>query len=49
LRRQPVPVQDEEVRRLTHEMIRCFVDDFRTHVDTGTGRVRFRMVKYLIG
>jgi anti-sigma regulatory factor (Ser/Thr protein kinase) len=48
LRRQPLAAHDEEVRRLTHEMIRCFVDDFRTHVDAGTGRVRFRMVKYLI-
>jgi anti-sigma regulatory factor (Ser/Thr protein kinase) len=40
---------DDEARRLSHEMIRCFVDDFRTQVDAGTGRVRFRMVKYLIG
>jgi hypothetical protein len=29
-------------------MIRLFVDDFRRHVDTRQGQIRFRMVKYLI-
>ena len=49
LRRHEVRTQDEEVRRLAQEMIRCFVDDFRSQVDYGSGRVRFRMAKYLIG
>src|SRR5438105_3605904 len=45
-----VPQMGElEVRRLTHEMIRLFVDDFRSQVDAGRGQVRFRMVKYLLG
>ncbi len=38
-----------ETQRLAQEMIRCFVDDFRSSVDAGRGPVRFRMVKYLIG
>lgn len=37
---------DAEGRRLTHEMIRCFVDDFRANVEPS--RVRIWMVKYLI-
>jgi len=39
--------QQEDLQRLTHEMIRCFVDDFRTEVEAR--RVRISMVKYLIG
>ena len=38
-----------ETQRMAHEMIRFFVDDFRSSVDAGRGQVRFRMVKYLIG
>ena len=38
-----------ETQRLAQEVIRCFVDDFRSSVDAGRGQVRFRMVKYLIG
>jgi serine/threonine-protein kinase RsbW len=41
--------QDDEVSRLSREMIRCFVDDFRYHQEPRSGRVRLRMVKYLIG
>ena len=40
--------EDELTRLMTHEMIRCFVDDFRSQTGRG-GRVRYRMVKYLIG
>lgn len=39
--------QLEDLQRLSHEMIRCFVDDFRTQVEAR--RVRISMVKYLIG
>lgn len=35
-------------KALQREMIRLFVDDFRQQVDSGSGEVRFRMVKYLI-
>jgi hypothetical protein len=37
-----------EVRRVAQEMIRLFVDDFRSQVDASHGMVRFRMVKYLL-
>jgi serine/threonine-protein kinase RsbW len=49
--RQPAHVmrlEEIEVRRLAQEMIRLFVDDFRSQVDAGRGQVRFRMVKYLL-
>ena len=42
-------IEELEVRRLAQEMIRFFVDDFRSQVDAPHGQVRFRMVKYLIG
>jgi hypothetical protein len=42
----PVP-HDAALDRLTHDMIRCFVDDFRPAL--GPNRVRFKLVKYLIG
>ena len=42
-------IEELEVRRLAQEMIRLFVDDFRSTVDAPHGQVRFRMVKYLIG
>lgn len=38
-----------ETQRMAQEMIRFFVDDFRSSIDAGRGQVRFRMVKYLIG
>ena len=41
-------VQEMELRRLAQEMIRLFVDDFRSQVDAGRGQVRFRMVKYVL-
>jgi hypothetical protein len=41
-------MEEMEVRRLAQEMIRLFVDDFRSQVDAGRGQVRFRMVKYLL-
>ena len=40
-------LRQEDLERLTNEMIRMFVDDFRTQVDGQ--RVRYRMVKYKIG
>lgn len=43
----PVEQRQEDLQRLAHDMIRCFVDDFRTEV--GERRVRFSMVKYLVG
>jgi hypothetical protein len=46
---RPIPdLDDLEIQRLANEMIRFFVDDFRSQVDAGSGRVRFRMRKYLI-
>ena len=44
--RPPVVREEAELRRVSQEMIRCFVDDFRS--STRGGRVRYRMVKYLI-
>jgi len=42
------PVQhDAALDRLAHDMIRCFVDDFRPAL--GPNRVRFKLVKYLLG
>jgi hypothetical protein len=41
----PASVAEKALQR---EMIRLFVDDFRQQVDSGSGEVRFRMVKYLI-
>ncbi len=38
-----------EAQRMAQEMIRFFVDGFRSSVGAGRGQVRFRMVKYLIG
>ncbi|HEY8681493.1 MAG TPA: hypothetical protein VIN01_10615 [Candidatus Dormibacteraeota bacterium] len=38
---------DAALDRLTADMIRCFVDDFRPAL--GPNRVRFKLVKYLIG
>ncbi|MGH7777180.1 MAG: ATP-binding protein [Candidatus Dormibacterales bacterium] len=49
LPRPPAVARDEEARRIAQQMIRMFVDDFTSHLDTGTGQVRYRMVKYLIG
>lgn len=40
--------RDLETQRMAQEMIRFFVDDFRSSVDARRGQVRFRMVKYLI-
>ena len=42
-------IEELEVRRLAQEMIRLFVDDFRSQADAPHGMVRFRMVKYLLG
>jgi len=41
--------RDEQVRMLADQMIRMFVDDFRSNVDAPRGRVHLRLVKYLIG
>lgn len=46
-RRQPAPGSDD-LRLLTQEMIRVLVDEYRAQVDHGRGRVRMRMVKYLV-
>ncbi|HEX6350762.1 MAG TPA: hypothetical protein VF160_15405 [Candidatus Dormibacteraeota bacterium] len=48
-RRQAVVHRDEQVRLLADQMIRMFVDDFRSNVDAPRGRVHLRLVKYLIG
>ena len=45
VRRRAQPADD--LQRLSHEMIRCFVDDFQTQIEAR--RVRISMVKYLIG
>ena len=47
IRRPPAVVHDEAFDRIANEMIRCFVDDFRSGL--GPNRVRFKLVKYLIG
>lgn len=39
--------REDDLDRIAHDMIRLFVDDFRPSV--ARNRVRFRMVKYLIG
>ncbi|MEP7104925.1 MAG: hypothetical protein ABI838_03655 [Chloroflexota bacterium] len=49
LARRGIHHQDEHMKLLAEEMIRMFVDDFRSHVDAPRGRVHLRMVKYLIG
>jgi serine/threonine-protein kinase RsbW len=43
----PAPEADD-LRLLTQEVIRVLVDEYRASVDHGRGRVRMRMVKYLI-
>jgi hypothetical protein len=45
--RQPQPIHDAGVEKMAYDMIRCFVDDFRPAL--GPNRVRFKLVKYLIG
>jgi anti-sigma regulatory factor (Ser/Thr protein kinase) len=40
-------IRDEVLDRLAQDMIRCFVDDFYPSVSSR--RVRFRLVKYLVG
>jgi hypothetical protein len=45
--KKPQVVHDEALDRIANEMIRCFVDDFRSAL--GPNRVRFKLVKYLIG
>ncbi|TMD56526.1 MAG: hypothetical protein E6I85_00350 [Chloroflexi bacterium] len=45
--KRPPVVHDENLDRIANEMIRCFVDDFRSAL--GPNRVRFKLVKYLIG
>ena len=44
---RPAVANQDELQRVAHEMIRSFVDDFRTEVEAR--RVRISMVKYLIG
>jgi serine/threonine-protein kinase RsbW len=44
--RPQVPAQVDDVQRLALEMIRCFVDDFRSQ--RNSSRIRYRMVKYLL-
>ena len=41
--------RDVEMDRIAQEMIRFFVDDYRSRVDAGSGHVHFRMVKYRVG
>ena len=40
-------VHDAGVEQMAYDMIRCFVDDFRPAL--GPNRVRFKLVKYLVG
>jgi len=49
LARPPGVHRDDAMRLLGDEMIRMFVDDFRSNLDTNRGRVHLRLVKYLIG
>ena len=44
---RPALPNQEDLQRVAHEMIRCFVDDFQTQVEAR--RLRISMVKYLIG
>jgi hypothetical protein len=46
--RRPLTSPLEAERALQRDMIRLFVDDFRQQVDSGSGHISFRMVKYLI-
>lgn len=41
--------RDVEMDRIAQEMIRFFVDDYRSRVDARRGHVHFRMVKYRVG
>ena len=45
--RRPHAIHDAGVEKMAYDMIRCFVDDFRPAL--GPNRVRFKLVKYLIG
>jgi len=49
LARRPGVHREDPMRLLGDEMIRMFVDDFRSTLDTNRGRVHLRLVKYLIG
>jgi hypothetical protein len=49
LARRPGVHRDDQMRLLSDEMIRMFVDDFRSTFDSSRGRVHLRMVKYLLG
>jgi hypothetical protein len=40
-------LHDAGVEQMAYDMIRCFVDDFRPAL--GPNRVRFKLVKYLVG
>jgi hypothetical protein len=40
-------IHDAGVEQMAYDMIRCFVDDFRPAL--GPNRVRFKLVKYLVG
>ena len=44
-----IAARDAAFDRLAHEMIRCFVDDFRPSAAPNQSRVRFRLVKYKVG
>ena len=46
--RRPATIyHDAGVEQMAYDMIRCFVDDFRPAL--GPNRVRFKLVKYLVG
>ena len=40
-------LHDAGVEQMAYDLIRCFVDDFRPAL--GPNRVRFKLVKYLVG
>jgi hypothetical protein len=45
--KRPAVHHDAALDRVAYDMIRCFVDDFRPAL--GPNRVRFKLVKYLLG
>lgn len=47
-RRPARGAEDETAALLARSVIRLFVDEFQQQIDSGSGEIRFRLVKYLI-
>lgn len=47
-RRPARAAEDETAALLARSVIRLFVDEFQQQIDSGSGEIRFRLVKYLI-